>query len=121
MIQPGTLKNHRIVLDDLQAFAVGQGWTLLRNLDLDALRKLRSTWNYSPVTQQKKLERLRAFFRFCTESGWIEKNPAANVKPPRITQSPTLPFTEKEEKKLLDACSKIPDNWGRLDSEAGQR
>jgi integrase len=52
----------------------------------------------------KKLERLRGFFRFCNQAGWITSNPALAIKPPKVTDPPTLPFTNEEVEKILWAC-----------------
>jgi site-specific recombinase XerD len=117
-VKPGTLKNARIVLDDLKAFATKRGTANLAHLDLEALRELRESWNFAPITQAKKLERLRHFFAFCVGSGWIAKNPAAEVKPPKLNQSPTLPFTDEEFNKIVSACDRIPDNYGQVGTPA---
>ena len=50
------------------------------------------------------LERLRNFFGFGLDAGWIGKNPATAVRPPKITQSPTLPFEPEEFERILSAC-----------------
>jgi len=75
--------------------------------DVDALRRFRATWPDSPITAAKNLERLRNFFRFCADSRWIADNPAKAVRPPRVIQSPTLPFEESDWQTLLDACDRI--------------
>jgi integrase/recombinase XerD len=58
---------------------------------------------------RKKLEALRTFFRFVHESGWISTNPASHLKPPRITEPPTAPFTREEVVSILSACEIYPD------------
>jgi integrase/recombinase XerD len=35
---------------------------------------------------------MRSFLRFCQDSGWIGSNPAMVLKPPKVSQRPTLPF-----------------------------
>ena len=37
-------------------------------------------WKDGPLSSAKKLERLRAFFRFVQESKWIDDNPAVKLK-----------------------------------------
>ncbi len=56
------------------------------------------------VAARKKLEALRAFFRFCWESDWIPSNPAIKLKPPKITDPPTMPFSREEVAQILAAC-----------------
>ncbi|MGB8848082.1 MAG: site-specific integrase, partial [Candidatus Acidiferrales bacterium] len=57
----------------------------------------------------KKLERLRAFFRFCQDSDWTPDNPAKKLKNPKITDSPTLPFSKEQMANILAACGDYPD------------
>jgi integrase len=56
-----------------------------------------------------RLEAFRAFFRFVHESGWIPMNPASHLKPPKITDPPTAPFTREEVASILKACDIYPD------------
>jgi integrase/recombinase XerD len=60
------------------------------------------------VSASKKLERLRTFFRFANESGWIDRNPAKLIRPPQVTLKPTLPFTAEEMERILAACDRYP-------------
>ena len=55
------------------------------------------------------MERLRAFFRFCVESGRILDNPARLLKAPKVKQKPTLPFSPEEWEKVLWATEIYPD------------
>jgi len=61
------------------------------------------------LAAKKKLEHLRAFFRFAYESNWMDSKPAAKLKPPVITESPTLPFSKEEMGRILNACNEYPD------------
>src|SRR5579871_3896459 len=67
----------KLLLDYCQA----EGLRVLKQLDLDRLREFRATWTYSPIAARKRLETVRAFFRFCAQSGWIQTNPAVHLKP----------------------------------------
>lgn len=120
-IRLSTIKNLRVVLEDLKRFAEKKGYRSLRQFDLEALREFREGWTYAPVTAHKKIERLRSFFRFCKESGWIKENPCERLKPPKVSQLPTLPFTEEEFTKILEACDRLPDNYGRLGGANAKR
>jgi integrase len=51
----------------------------------------------------KKFERLRSFFLFCENNGW-SGNPCKGLKPPKVQQNPTLPFTQEEIGKILGGC-----------------
>lgn len=91
------MKKYRFLFAGLKQFETVR-------VSVDDLRKFREAWKDSAISAAKKLERLRTFFRFCEASGWIEQNPAERLKPPKVVFSPTLPFTEEEERKILAAC-----------------
>jgi integrase len=50
---------------------------------------------------------LRSFFRFCVDSGWIDKNPASAVKLPVVNFEATLPYTPEEMEKILWAADTL--------------
>lgn len=79
----------------------------LRSVSVDDVRKIREGWDLAPVTTQKRLEMLRGIFRFCVDSGWIDRNPAKGVRLPIVKHKPTLPFTEEEMEKILWAADTI--------------
>jgi len=84
----------------------------LRPIDsvgVDDLSDYRGTWSMAPHSAQKKIERLRVFFRFCVDRGWIDENPAALVKLPRFVKVATLPFTEAEIGRIMKVIEKYPD------------
>src|SRR5262249_23218675 len=68
-----------------------------------------ASWPNRNVAARKKLENLRAFYRFAHDSGWIPTNPAVKLKPPKITGRPTLPFSQDEVNRALAACNVSPD------------
>lgn len=84
------------------------GVRLLKSLDVDAIRRFRATWLDAPITAARNLERLRNFFCFCQDARWIDSNPAKAVKPPKVTQSPTLPFEPTDVDTLLTTCDDFP-------------
>jgi site-specific recombinase XerD len=116
-----TLKKYRVLFKQLQEFARADGIKFIKECDLAALRKLRESWTDSPISALKKLERLRGLCRFAHESGWIEKNPAKHIKNPKVTNPPTMPFTQDEMVQILAACAKLPDNYGNIGGENGWR
>jgi integrase len=108
-VKDSTLVLIRRVVKHFAGWCDGRGFRRLSQIDLDEARKYRATWTYAAITAAKKLERLRGFFRFCVESGWIERNPFASVKSPIVKQTPTMPFSDDEFAKLLDACDRFPN------------
>jgi integrase/recombinase XerD len=80
-----------------------------RNFDVDWVRRFRAPWPNKNIAARKKLEALRAYFRFVHESGWIPTNPASRLKPPKITEPPTAPLIKEQIDSILKACDDYPD------------
>jgi site-specific recombinase XerD len=86
------------------------------SISVEDLAQYRESWKLAPISSQKKIERMRSFFKFCGERGWSEKNPAKFVRSPKAGFSPTLPFTDEEMSKILAGVDKYPDRpKGRRD------
>lgn len=96
------------------AWCESKGYRLLKQITVDGVREFRSTWDDGAAYATKNLERMRAFFRFCEQARWIDRNPATSVKAPRHKSSPTLPFSADEMKRILDACDRYPGNTERM-------
>ncbi len=110
-----TLYKYRLLFRQLKQFSNdGSGQRLVKDLDLAALRDFRSTWVNRNVAARKKLEAMKAFFRFCWESGWLSNNPAAKLKAPRTMDPPTLPFSRAEQARILAACEKYSGGRGHI-------
>jgi integrase/recombinase XerD len=104
-----TLYKYRLLFRQLRDFATQYGLSHITEFDVDWVRRFRASWPNKNVAARKKLEALRAFFRFVHESGWIETNPASRLKPPKVTDPPTAPFTRDQVKNILGACDEYPD------------
>ena len=61
--------------------------------------------NYSA---RKKLEALRTFLRFAHEAEWVHKNHALAIKPPKVEQPPTMPYSRDEFNRVIRACESYP-------------
>jgi len=113
-LKPPSVKKYRTLLKNhLLPFCEKRGIRQLAQLTVSFFRDFRASWTFAPVTQAKSLEQLRAFVRFCAADEWIKGNPAAAVKAPLPSHTPTLPFSESEIKKLLDACKKWRGNGSK--------
>jgi integrase len=100
-----TLYKFELLLRRLKAFAEGGNLLFVKNLDVDTLRQFRATWPHHGTSANKRLEELRAFCRFCWESGWLTENPARKLKPHNIQSPPREPFTEQEVGQILRSCA----------------
>lgn len=102
-LSKSTIRKYRLLSRTMQEYSAQHGVLFLKQLDLMALRDFRLEWKDGPLSSGKKLERLRAFFRFAQESKWVEDNPTSKLKTPKVSQQPTLPFTYEEMVRILAA------------------
>jgi integrase/recombinase XerD len=105
-LHESTIYKYRLLFKQIGGFAQKRGLRFLKELELARLDDFRSEWKDGPRSGLKKLERLRAFLRFCERRKWIESNPALDMKAPRIQNRPTMPFTHAEMLKILAAFEK---------------
>jgi integrase/recombinase XerD len=102
-----TIRKYKLLKRQMEAYGIERGLRVLGQFDLDVLSKFRATWKDGPRTASKKLERLRAFFRFAHDRQWVESNPATRIKLPRVSIRPTMPLTHEEFVRILVACDKL--------------
>lgn len=105
-LHSSTIRKYRLVKKQMNHFAQAKGFCLLKEIETDALDAFRSTWKDGALSASKKLERVRAFFRFAQKRKWSSENPAIDLKAPKIPPRPTLPFTREEMLRLLAAIDK---------------
>jgi integrase/recombinase XerD len=98
-----TLRKYRLVQKQMKAFAADKQIQFLKQLDIDDMSQFRNGWKDGALSASKKLERLRAFFRFAMKRNWITKNPVCDLKSPKISFRPTMPFTHEELGQILAA------------------
>jgi len=114
-LRPASLKKYRRLLEgEFVPFCAARNAASLSRVTVEFVRDFRDSLDHAPVTQQKKLEYLRAFLAFCQNSDWIARNPAKAVKLPRVDRAQVRPFTPDEVQKLLGACEKFRGDGRRL-------
>jgi hypothetical protein len=69
----------------LVAYADSTGLRFLSQFDLETLDKFRSMWKDGPRPAAKKLERVKAFFRFVTAQKWTTETPALELKSVKVS------------------------------------
>ena len=104
-----TVYKYRLLFRKLTEFCDEQGIASVSQVGTPELRKFRASWKDNNLAALKKLERLRSFFRFAHENGWIERDPASEIKNPKVTMRPTLPFSHDEVIRILAAVAKRID------------
>jgi integrase/recombinase XerD len=102
-----TIYKYRLLFGQLEKFSCDSGLRFLKEIDAPTLRTFRTTWKDGNLAALKKLERLRTFFRFAVSSKWIAENPAADLKSPRVSARPTMPFTHDEMMRILRASDDL--------------
>jgi site-specific recombinase XerD len=79
-LQGSTIRKYRLLCRQMEEFAHQRRLRFIRQFDLPTLSEFRAEWQESPLTRSKKLERMRALFRFAQESNWVNENPALKLK-----------------------------------------
>jgi integrase/recombinase XerD len=105
-LNESTIYKYRLLFKQLDNFTQRLGLRYLKELEIETLDLFRSEWKDGPRSSLKKLERLRAFLRFCERRKWVDNNPALELKGPKIQNRPTMPFTHVEMVKVLAAFEK---------------
>ena len=103
-LSDATIQKYNQIFKHLRVFATTQNIRSIRQLDLQALRAFRVSWQCSSITSLKRLQHVRAFFRFLVSNGWIAENPASKLRPPTVRNTPTLPLTKDEVGSIVAAC-----------------
>jgi len=116
-----TLYKYRLLFRQLQQFANDTGRQSVNQFDLEVLRNFRASWPNRNVAARKKLDAMKAFFRFCWESSWIPNNPASKLKAPKTMDPPTLPFSREELSRILQACELYRGGRGQAGRANAQR
>jgi integrase/recombinase XerD len=110
-LNAATLQKQKNLLERrLLGWSKEKGLRLLKQLDLPTLRDFRATWPDSPISAYKNVERLRSFFRFCHQAGWVEKDPSVALKPPKLPEksSKVRVFSDAQLTAILAACHRYP-------------
>jgi len=105
MLHESTIRKYKILQSQMETYAENRGLVFVDEFDLSRVSAFRSSWQDGPRTSAKKLERLRSFFEFAQKRKWVTDNPASELKSPKITLCPTLPFSREEMQRILAAVS----------------
>ena len=120
-LNDSTLRKYKLLKRQMEDFAQRRGLRVLMDFDLSKVSQFRSEWKDGPRSSAKKLERLRAFFRFAQKRKWVAENPALDLKAPKITLCPTLPFSREEMVRILAAVDEYRKAMPTHGVENGRR
>lgn len=72
--------------------------------DIDAFKEILKTQRYTSKSISRKINSIKAFFRFLIIKSVLEENPAEVVVHPRFDQAPPRILSRTEYRALRDAC-----------------
>jgi len=93
-----TIRKYRLLFKRLIALGEHKPIT---DFTFEVLVKFRSSWEGSAATKNKALDRLKAFFRFCHDAGYITVNPTKAIKPATVREPMVKPFSDTELSLIL--------------------
>ena len=103
-LTPDLIKKYTLWLGRLQAHCESKGIFTIQGITRETVTEFCADWAElypSTYTRSKLRERYKSFFRYCSESQWIDRVPVwPKIK---IEEPPTLPLTADEYERLLDA------------------
>jgi integrase/recombinase XerD len=117
-LDPTAHKKHIRELGRLMDFMAKRGKFFPHEIGLASLTEFRATWVSlypSSLTRSKVQERLRGFLRYCFNAKMIDHIP--QLSPIKVNEPPTLPLTDAQYRKLLEAIPKefhSTDKAGRV-------
>jgi integrase/recombinase XerD len=101
------IKKYERELGRLRDFMAKRSKFFPNEISVSDLTEFRAGWNVtypSSTTRSKVQERLRAFLRYCYNARLIDRIP--RLTPIKIDAPPTMPLSDGEYKKLLNAVRK---------------
>ena len=109
-----SMKKYVQLTKQMTAFAQAHRKVNLHGWKVEVVRRFRASWKDGARSSVKKLERLKAFFRFAVDNEWILENPARKLKNPTVRPNPTLPYDREQMTQILAACHRYTDAYGRV-------
>jgi len=108
-IRPNTLAKYRTFTNQLSAWASEVGYIYVDQFSVTDMDKFYASWKDGIRARAKKLERLKAFVRFCIKRKWLAENVVEDLQAPEGSSipNPKTPFTDEDIKRLYSACDQI--------------
>ena len=107
-----TISKLKLSTSRLLDFCRRKNILFIRDVTLPHLTEYRVEWSQyfkRPTCKRTNQERLRSFFRYCEDAGWIVKSPAAKLSPIKIKkdeQVATQPFDPDQMDRIFAAIPK---------------
>lgn len=94
-------------IEQLADFVSKRGKTSINEIlaeDIDEFKELLNKQRYTSKSISRKINSIKAFFRFLMSEGLIEKNPTTEITHPRIESTPPRVLARLEYRALRDSC-----------------
>lgn len=94
-------------IEQLVDFIAKRGKTLVAEVlaeDIDDFKELLKKQRYTSKSISRKINSIKAFFRFLMNESLADKNPATEISHPQIEQNPPRVLSRLEYRALRDAC-----------------
>lgn len=101
-----TVRKYRYWFSQLEAYFTAAGFLYLKQITTDNLGEFRKSTADGSRADAGRISHLRAFFRFCLDRQWVDRNPAAPLRAARGAHMPKhkSPFTDAELGRIREAC-----------------
>jgi integrase len=108
-IAPNTLAKYRTFANQLSVYCADRGYVYIDQLTVNDMDRFYASWKDGIRAKAKKLERLKAFIKFCLKREWLAKDITDDLQAPEGSSVtvPKSPFTDEELERLYAACDKI--------------
>ncbi|HKD05730.1 MAG TPA: site-specific integrase [Bryobacteraceae bacterium] len=110
-ISQPSVRKFEILLSAMDAHLAKQGITQIADVKPEHMDGFFNSWNWSPRTAQKQVERLRAIWRFVYRRRWVAFDPALDIKAPVVPPKEVDPLSEDEIEKILREASRHPRHY----------
>jgi integrase len=108
-IQPTTYAKYKTFTNQVEAFATDRGYVFLDQLTVADMDRFYASWADGIRAKAKKLDRLKAFTKFCLKREWITKDITSDLEVPQGSSIPLpkAPFTDEELDDIFKACDEL--------------
>ena len=108
-IATNTLAKYRTFTNQLLAYVADRGCVYIDQLTVSDMDRFYASWRDGIRAKAKKLERLKAFTKFCLKREWLAKDISDDLQAPEGSSVtvPKSPFTDEELERLYAACDNI--------------
>jgi site-specific recombinase XerD len=104
-----TVKKYSTFIRQLIAYCTGKGYVMVDQLTMSDMDKFYATWKDAKRSKARKLERLKAFSKFCLKREWIAKDITDDLHAPEgaYVSADKNPFTDAEMDRIYAACDQL--------------